>query len=501
MNGIRAIFSVYDKTGIVSLAQSIISCGGVIYSSGGTFRYLQEHLTTRDMGKSSLIRISDFTGAPEILGGRVKTLHPKIYGGILARDDQLPELQELDIPKIDLVVCNLYPFFDKQTIENIDIGGVSLIRAAGKNYQNTTVLTRPDQYPDYEVFLKENSARKALAADAFRYVTAYDAAITNFLMDEPEEGTGGTGGPHTIVKIYQQQFPLKYGLNPYQGSAGMYSEYGTELPYTVLNGTLGYINALDAIYGWSLALELSKGVGTSCTSYKHNSPAGVAHGDTPLEAFQRCRNCDPKSSFGDFMAINTIVDLECAEAIKKVVSDGIIAPGYSPEALTVLSKKKKGKYVILQGRNETGTSGRLEIRDMHGMCLVQEANCESLDELSPTERLGMITLKYTQSNSVCMVYQDQVIGIGAGQQSRVDCVKLAGEKAREWFTRNAVEMGGITMASDAFFPFPDSIHVAKEYGVTHVVQPGGSVRDEQVWQAVREHNMTMTMCDKRMFLH
>ncbi len=593
-----ALISVSDKTGLKDLAKFLIEQNIKIISTGGTYQHLM-----REVNNPTIVEIKDYTFFPEILDGRVKTLHPKIYGGILAKRnnlEHLKQLENLDINTIDLVVCNLYPFEEviknpnlelDEAIENIDIGGHSLIRAAAKNFKDVCVLTSPN---DYQKFMNKYQKltvthRRRYAERAFIHIAKYDIFIANYLSQDSELDT--------ILRIYQKDRTLKYGCNPQQKLAGLYrNEECNQMPFEVIHGNPGYINLLDAIYGWNLVSELSTTLQLpSAASFKHTSPAGVGVGiplsnllakiydvdqdiDATSCAFIRARNADPMSSYGDFIAISEIVEEATAKLISREVSDGIVSPGYTKEALEILKKKKGGNYLILKGNYDSSRSF-VELREMHGLVLVQNANhqttnYESLNNIItrsrdlPTDaQLNLIIantlLKYTQSNSVAFVYDGQAIGIGAGQQSRIDCVKLAKRKAETWFLRqhpktlalldmfkertkrqekvNGIvqylendfspidfknwqkffnnsdikfisleekkeylsNIKGVSLASDAFFPFRDNIDVAAKIGVKYVVQPGGSIADQEIVEACNQYGMTMclTGSQMRMFLH
>nr|QBK87445.1 MAG: AICARFT/IMPCHase bienzyme [Marseillevirus LCMAC201] len=606
----HAIISVWNKTGVCDLAKSLVNDGYRILSTGGTYNTIRDSFTAEN--QKNLIQVSNFTGYPEILGGRVKTLHPKIHAGILARDDQSVELEGRGLARISVVVANLYPFtqtvqcgaIENAVLENIDIGGHTLIRAAAKNYKNTIILTDPADYslvmrgcaPAGErafgsireaddaglgtsgfaarsksladrgeaakvlsnIFNLTVKDRRTFAQKAFSHAAEYDISIARYFGDQ------------TVRKYYPIQ-QLKYGCNPHQNHATLCGINTNDIPLQVLNGNVGYINLMDALLGYQLVCEASTTFGAPvAASYKHTSPAGVGLGRqlsyletevfdvfdrelTPMAtALTRARNCDPLSSFGDFLSVSHPVDLCTAKLIKREVSDGIIAPSYDRDALEILKEKKGGKYIILQlSKNWKGAEG-VEYREIGGMALAQEPNnVQTLDtdllNIPTAEKyipdyikedliLANITLKYTQSNSVAYAQSSQVIGICAGQQNRVDCVKLAGEKAARWcarFTEDAQREHlrikrqipkrtdqtnalyaylnsktspisphvQLSLASDAFFPFPDSIEVANSHHVKYIIQPGGSLGDDACIAACDKHNIMMAMTGKRMFLH
>lgn len=410
-----------------------------------------------------------------MLGGRVKTLHPAVHGGILARNIESDEkdLAEQKISKVDFVVCNLYPFKETvakvnvtidEAIEEIDIGGVTLLRAAAKNHKRVTILSDPTDYPE---FLKEletgeitEASRKQYALKAFEQTADYDTAISGFFRKE----YAGNG---------VSQLSLRYGTNPHQKPASAFMPQG-KLPFKVLNGAPGYVNLLDALNAWPLVKELKQALGfPAAASFKHVSPAGAAIG-VPLtekerkvymvddikgiessglaQAYARARGADRMSSFGDILALSDIVDTPTAKIISREVSDGVIAAGYEPEALEILSKKKGGKYLVLQ-MDENYNPAPEESRTLYGVQLTQHRNDvvitpsktfnnvitpknASLPEAALRDlTVATIALKYTQSNSVCYALNGQVIGLGAGQQSRIHCTRLAGDKADNWWMR------------------------------------------------------------------
>lgn len=419
--------------------------------------------------------VSAITHAPEMLGGRVKTLHPAVHAGILARelDSDEKDLAEQNINKVDYVICNLYPFKDTiakinvtipEAVEEIDIGGVTLIRAAAKNHSRVTILSDPQDYPE---FLKELDAgeiteqtKKLYALKAFEHTADYDAAISSFFRKE----YAGNG---------QQHIALRYGANPHQKPATAYSN-GESMPFKVLCGAPGYINLLDALNAWPLVKELKAALGhPAAASFKHVSPAGAAIG-VPLtsderkvymvddiadieksslaQAYARARGADRMSSFGDMIALSDVVDVPTAKIISREVSDGVIAAGYEPEALEILKKKKGGKYLVLQMDPEYEPSAQ-ESRTVYGITMTQHRNDVKISPksftsiITPKESaplsdsalrdltVATIALKYTQSNSVCYALNGQVIGLGAGQQSRIHCTRLAGDKADNWWLR------------------------------------------------------------------
>jgi phosphoribosylaminoimidazolecarboxamide formyltransferase/IMP cyclohydrolase len=606
----RALLSVSDKTGLVELGRCLASFGVELLSTGGTARKL------RDAGLK-VVDAAEFTGFPEMLDGRVKTLHPAIHGGILAvrgNDEHAADMKNNGLKEIDMVVVNLYAFAktvaagsDFATcVENIDIGGPSMLRSSAKNHASVAVVTDPSQYADLIEELKQTSGatsfatRKRFAAAAFAKSAAYDAQISSYFAQQvgnPGNASDATELAHgqpvdAARRDYQLAMPLRYGCNPHQKPAACYTIGGAPLPFEVLNGSPGYINLLDALNAWSLVRELKQALGTAAAaSFKHVSPAGAAvavplapavaeayeagsRASSPVSlAYLRARNADPMSSFGDFAAVSEVVDVALARILKFEVSDGIIAPGYEPEALEILKGKKKGRFLVLKG-DPNLEPPREEWRELHGACLQQKRN-DTLFTASHLENvvtksknlpdgavrdlvLGNICLKYTQSNSVGFALDGQMVGVGAGQQSRVDCVKLAARKLRLWYLRqhpkvlgmqfkkgskrqNRVNarvryiegdmtaneydawkeqfevvpepltesdkreflksLDGVALSSDAFFPFRDSIDCASQVGVRYVAQAGGSTQDAAVTAACDGYGMTMAMSGVRLFHH
>lgn len=581
-----ALISCSNKNGLDRLCGWLFGQGYRIISTGGTWEHISK---ISNLPKTGVLeRVESVTGFPEILGGRVKTLHPKIHGGILADRDNPThnaELLQHEIPPIDVVVANLYPFWkvgpatpEAEAVELIDIGGVALIRAAAKNFNHVAILTDPSQYESFcentvVGTVNEKQHRKTLAAQAFALTSEYDAQIVKYFA--------GDRTPNVTHRRYKVETPLKYGCNPHQTPASMYSVDGRPVPLKILNGECGYINVLDAVGCWGLVRELQQLTGrVAACSFKHTSPAGAAvavpfeelapssqillqklYGLTltsspALNAYVRARNADPQSSFGDFIGISTTVDAELAQAIKAYVSDGIVAPAYTAEALAILREKKKGNYVVLQMENSAPMELR-EIREMAGFAIEQPANTLQITEedliserivtrdktsLPKNAQLDLIVanacLKYAQSNNVACAAEGQLIGLSAGQQSRVHSVRLACQKAAIWLRRHEESHLGaveklraqhvpfqdiinrtttaaeaatananvdhnylLSLASDAFFPFPDSITEAAAIGVRYVTQTGGSMRDDLVIDECNAHNITMIFTGKRIFTH
>jgi len=591
-----ALISVFDKTGLEELGKFLATNKVHILSTGGTAAKL------RDLG-CTVQDVSDYTGFPECLDGRVKTLHPKVHGGLLAaRGNEAHEKQmgEHGMLTIDLAIVNLYPFAQAVAkggdfatcIENIDIGGPAMIRASAKNHAGVTVLTNPAQYKTLMEQMGANDGcttfdfRKNAACAAYALTASYDSMVSTWMAKQVSEP------PSTHTVSFEVERPLKYGCNPHQLPAGLCAVGGGKLPFEVISGTPGYINLLDAVNAWQCVHELAQATGLpAAASFKHVSPAGAAIGTelsdeerlvfevkdkeiTPTAAaYVRARNADPMCSFGDFVAISHEVDLATAMILKIEVSDGIIAPSYNPEALEVLKAKKGGKFIVLKADPDF-VPPEMEYRICGGLGYMQKRNDVVFTEkhlekmvtkskdLSKQAKLDMIlcsiVIKYTQSNSVGYSLNGMMIGVGAGQQSRVDCVKLAGRKLQTWKLRfhpkvmalafrtgvkrqdrvnarvrfiegdmDSIELeqwvknfdtapesltaeekadflkglDGVTVSSDAFFPFRDSIDHCSKLGVKYVAQPGGSVADEEVISACDTYGMAMAFTGLRLFHH
>ena len=502
----RALISVYDKTRFLKLVEALEYKGVEIISSGGTARII------KDAG-FNVVEVSDFTGSREIFGGRVKTLHPRIHGGILMRRDSSEDMREAEmngILPIDLVVVNLYPFIEKasegvpekEAVELIDIGGVALLRAAAKNFQYTAVLHSPAQYDEFiEVFSSEEGIgidlRRKWAGEAFAHTAEYDAVIQNYFA----------GGEGDLFIIGHQPKKLRYGENPHQ-RAVMYSLGGEDFRgWEQLHGKgLSYVNALDFDAAVNIAGDFEE---PACVIIKHNTPCGLAVGGGALEAYLRAFSCDIRSPFGGIAGFNLEVDGETAVEISKIFLEGIIAPGFSEEALKTLRKKKNLRIMVkgMEAANERG----MRFTSIDGGFLVQDSDSipihrgdfEVVTKIKPTDEqweallFGAKAVKWAKSNAVVFNNRCQTLGIGCGQTSRVGAVEIASANAKLF----GHSLKGAVMASDAFFPFPDSVEEAAKAGIKGVVQPGGSIRDEEVIKAADELGITMVFTGKRHFRH
>ncbi|HCJ11198.1 MAG TPA: bifunctional phosphoribosylaminoimidazolecarboxamide formyltransferase/inosine monophosphate cyclohydrolase [Clostridiales bacterium] len=503
----RALLSVYDKEGIVELGRGLASLGAELVSSGGTARHLREAgLEVRD--------VSEITGLEEIMGGRVKTLHPVVHGGILARRDAAGDLEDaerLGIPLIDMVVVNLYPFErvvaggppEAEALENIDIGGPALIRAAAKNFPHVLVLTSPEQYgPVLEELRKGEVSlerRRQLAREAFALTAAYDAAIMSYLGE-------GDVFPAVLVERYDKVRDLRYGENPHQRAA-FYSKYvpgraGGLAGARLWQGKpLSYNNLADAHAAYAAVSEFP---GPTAVAVKHANPCGVATRPTLAEAFAVARDADPVSIFGGIVALNQRVDEDTARLLANLFLEVVIAPGYSPAALEVLAGRENFRVLEMPLLRPEGR----EVRSVAGGLLVQSTD----DSTVPFERWDLVigqvpsqeiredlefanrVVKHVKSNAVVVAAGLRTLGIGAGQMNRLDAARIALSKA-QGAARGAV------LASDGFLPFPDVVEEAAKAGIRAIVQPGGSVRDRESVEAARAHGITMFFTGRRHFRH
>ena len=495
----RALLSVYDKTGIVDLAKGLAELGCELVSSGGTARVLGE-------AGLDVLSVEEVTGSPEMLDGRVKTLHPRIHGGILAdrsKPAHMQRLAELDISAIDLVVCNLYPFRSEPSVEQIDIGGPSMVRAAAKNHDAVAVVVNPS---DYQVVLDELrqsgtvgfETRKRLARDAFAHTAAYDAAIVRW-FDE------GDPLPPTLHFALERAQDLRYGENPHQQGARYRDfELSSWWDSSVQHGgkALSYLNLFDTEAAWRLAHAL--GDEPSVAIIKHANPCGAAVADDIATAYKRAHQCDPTSAFGGIVAANRIVTQEMAEALAPVFTEVVIAPGYEPEALDTLLAKKNMR--VIEGPPPSDLPWH--IRSIDGGFLVQDedrlvaprSEWRVVTDAQPTDQqwadieMAWRVAAKVSSNCIVLVKDQQAVGIGAGQQSRIDAAGIAATKA------DGRAKGGAA-ASDAFFPFRDGLDAVAAAGVACVIQPGGSVRDQEVIDAANEQGLVMVFTAERHFRH
>jgi phosphoribosylaminoimidazolecarboxamide formyltransferase/IMP cyclohydrolase len=511
-----ALLSVSDKTGLVELAQALVNeFGFEIVSSGGTARTLAE-------AGLPVTKVSDYTGSPEILGGRVKTLHPRIHGGILARPDMAQDEADLaanNIRPFDLVVVNLYPFEQTiakdgvtlpEAIEQIDIGGPTMVRAAAKNHAYLTILCQPNQYADYLEALRANqgqvplSFRQACAQAAFWHTANYDQAIATYLT---QANADGEGMPPQWAIIGQQHATLRYGENPHQ-SAAWYRTGATATGWAgaeQLQGKeLSYNNLVDLEAARRIITEFPDDQPAAAV-LKHTNPCGVAMGDTLATAYQRAYDADSTSAFGGIVALNRVIDADTAQQLTGTFLECIVAPGCDAAAREILAKKQNLRVLVLE---DLLTGPKQAAMAIAGGFLLQNpdtyrddpATWQIVTEAKPTEAdlsellFAWRVVKHVKSNAIVVTNQHQTLGIGAGQMNRVGSVSIsltqAGEKAK-----------GAILASDGFFPFDDSVRTAAAAGIRAIVQPGGSRKDEDSIKAANELGIIMALTGVRHFLH
>ncbi|HJV45440.1 MAG TPA: bifunctional phosphoribosylaminoimidazolecarboxamide formyltransferase/IMP cyclohydrolase [Bacillota bacterium] len=508
----RALISVSDKTGIVEFSRELEKLGFEIVSTGGTFKLLKEQ-------GIKVIGISDVTGFPEIMDGRVKTLHPNIHGGLLAvrdKEEHMTALRDLSIQPIDMVVVNLYPFKEtiskedvafEEAIENIDIGGPSMLRSAAKNHAFVTVVV---DAKDYDLVLEElkggdvsQQTRRSLAAKVFRHTAAYDTLIADYLTKQV-----GEEWPDQYTVTFEKVQDLRYGENPHQGAAfyrnPMISQ-GTLSAAEQLNGKeLSYNNINDADAALALLKEFTK---PAVIAVKHTNPCGVGTGETILEAYKLAYEADPVSIFGGIIAANRPIDKASALLMKELFLEIIMAPDFEPDALEVL-KEKKNLRLLKLGNLVTGDRAALRLRSVQGGLLVQEDDVLQVKEedlkvvtdRTPTpeemEQLlfGWKVVKHVKSNAIILAKDGRTVGVGAGQMNRVGSAKIAIEQAGE-------KSVGSILASDAFFPMSDTVEAAAKAGITAIIQPGGSIRDKDSIEEANKHGIAMVFTGVRHFKH
>ena len=504
----RALISVSDKTGIVDFARELASFNVEIISTGGTAK------TLRDAG-INVRDISEVTGFPEMMDGRVKTLHPRVHGALLAIRDN-PEhaaaLQQHEIEPIDMVVVNLYPFAEtikrpnvtrEEAIEQIDIGGPAMIRSAAKNSQDVAVVVSAEQYASVIAELKTHDGalsldtRRRLAHAAFEQTARYDSMVSAYL--------GGSGGalPDRMTWTMKKISDLRYGENPHQ-QAALYQTSGTGIANAeILSGKeMSFNNYVDAEAAWQLVTDFEQ---IACAIIKHTNPSGAALGNTPAEAYQKALATDPVSAFGGIVAFNRSVDATAAQEVTKIFTEVVIAPDYDAEALELLRGKKNLRVIRMSSMEQ---SRKIEVKEIGGGVLVQTTDDHKLSpeelrvvtERKPSEEeirallFAWTVCKHTKSNAIVYAREGQTVGVGAGQMSRVDSVKIGAMRAQ-------LPVAGSVLASDAFFPFRDGLDEAARQGITAVIQPGGSMRDDEVIAAANEHGLAMVFTGVRHFKH
>ncbi len=513
----RALVSVSDRTGLVELARGLVRRGVEIVATSGTGRALAQAGVTARL-------VEEFTGAPEMLGGRVKTLHPKVHGALLARperDDDQADIARAGLELIDIAVVNLYPFRQtvarphtfEEAIEQIDIGGPSMLRSAAKNAARVLPVCRPEDYPAVLRALDEGVTpefRRALQARAFAHTAAYDSAIAEYLGQRGAEAL-----PETLSLTVERQQTLRYGENPHQ-SAALYRFPGVAEPSVasakVLQGKeLSYNNLLDAAAAVGCLVDVPRSNEPACVVVKHLIPCGVARAASVLEAYQHARDGDPVSAFGGIVAHSHEVDRATAEEMAKLFLEVVVAPSYSADAREVLAKKKNLRLLDLPAVALPECSsglGKLELRSIPGGLLVQSRDLALTDvrqakvvsRRAPTEAelsdlaLAWAVCKHVRSNAIVLAKDGVVMGVGPGQPNRVDSVRIAAQRA-------GARARGSMLASDAFFPFPDALLAGVEVGITAAVEPGGSVRDEEVIRAANESGIALLFTGERHFRH
>ena len=510
----RALVSVHDKEGIVELCRALVALDIEILSSGGTARLLESHGV-------AVTPVSEYTGFPEMLGGRVKTLHPRIHGGILAvrsNAEHMDELKRAGIGTIDLVVVNLYPFErtaaaegigQDEVVEMIDIGGPAMVRAAAKNFAHVGVVVHPEDYAGVIAELRDTGGltdptRRRLAARAFRHTAAYDLAVYTWL----ERREAAEPFPDRLALDMVKLQDLRYGENPHQRAA-YYREVLAPATFAgrgcQLQGQeLSFNNILDLDAALVLVADFADG---ACAIIKHGNPCGAALGSEPLVAFQRALECDPTSAFGGVIAFNRRVDGRAAAKIAEQFYEGVIAPGFDAEARQALAGKKKLRLVEVGELSDLRRPG-FDLRRVGGGFLVQDwdvleenvRDARVVTARKPTEdewralAFAWTVAKHVKSNAIVYARDGRTVGVGAGQMSRVDSARIAGLKARE-------PLAGAVMASDAFFPFRDGIDSAADAGIAAVAQPGGSIRDDEVIAAADKAGLAMVFTGMRHFRH
>ena len=504
----RALISVSDKTGLIDFARELKRFDIEIISTGGTAKALRDAgIDVRD--------VSNLTGFPEMMDGRVKTLHPRVHGGILALRDNaehVAAMQQHDIEPIDLVVVNLYPFAEtisrdgvtrEEAIEQIDIGGPAMIRSAAKNAADVAVVVSSAQYPQLIEELHQHAGSvsirvlQRLAAEAFQHTAQYDAIVSSYL-------TGTSFMPARLTLAFAKLTNLRYGENPHQVAALYRGSTDAGLANAaILSGKeMSFNNYVDADAAWQLVSDFND---TACAIIKHTNPAGVGLGETTADAYTKALATDPVSAFGGIVAFNRRVDLAAAQEVTKIFTEVVIAPDYEAAALELLQTKKNLRVIRMAS---AAANEQLEFRQISGGMLVQTRDVHQLrkeDLKAVTSRqpsdeeirallFAWTVCKHTKSNAIVYARVDQTVGVGAGQMSRVDSVKIGAMRAQ-------LPVAGSVLASDAFFPFRDGIDEAARHGITAVIQPGGSVRDEEVIAAANEHGLAMVFAGVRHFKH
>ena len=505
MNKKRALISVSDKSGLVDFAKFLEANNYELISTGGTFKHL------KDAGLNP-IQIDEVTDFPEMLDGRVKTLHPKVHGGLLAvrsNEEHMKTVQDYEIGLIDMVIVNLYPFFENvnkdisldEKVEFIDIGGPSMLRSAAKNFNSVTVLTDVNDYQIVKIEMEQNGdtyieTRKKLAGKVFNLTSAYDAAISSMLLDEEY--------PTYLNASYKKVSDLRYGENPHQSAAYYTStfENGAMKDFEILGGKeLSFNNLRDMDLCWKVVNEFKEEL--ACCAVKHSTPCGVAVGTSALETYAKTFECDPVSIFGGIIGMNYKVDAATAEELNKTFLEIVMATDFDEDALEILRKKKNLRIIKIKN----AVSDKQVWVKIDGGMLVQNADdqfsedIKLMTETAPTEEqkkallFSQRVVKYVKSNAIVVSNGVQAIGIGGGQVNRIWATQQAIERAKEKFD------GELVLASDAFFPFRDVVDFCAQEGIKAIIQPGGSMRDGDSIEAANEHKIPMLFTGMRHFLH
>jgi phosphoribosylaminoimidazolecarboxamide formyltransferase/IMP cyclohydrolase len=514
----RALISVSHKEGILDFAKGLAGLGIEILSTGGTAKLLRD-------GGVAVKDVSEFTGFPEMLDGRVKTLHPKVHGGLLGRrnnPEHVRQMQQYGIEPIDLVVVNLYPFEQtvakpgctlEDAIENIDIGGPTMLRSAAKNYTDVAVVVSPRDYGRVLDELRRNGevsakTRFELCRTVFLHTARYDSAISAWL-DTQVPDDEKTRFPNILTLQFEKAQNLRYGENPHQ-QAAFYREFGRKEPSVSgarqLQGKeMSFNNYLDANSAFELVKEFDQ---IAAVIVKHNNPCGVATGSSLADAYRKARDCDPVSAFGGVVAFNHLVDYETAKELTATFIEVVIAPEFAPDALDEL-KKKKDLRLLDAGPSLGGSADGMDLKKIAGGLIYQDRDLGKIADIrklpvatrrTPTDEeyhalaFAWKVSKHVKSNAIVFTAKDRTIGIGAGQMSRLDSVRIAVLKAQ-------TSLKGSVLASDAFFPFRDGLDEAAKAGITAVIQPGGSLKDDDVVKAANEHGLAMVMTGMRHFRH
>jgi len=514
----RALISVSDKKGIVEFAKGLEALGIEIISTGGTYKKLKEE-------GIKAVEISEITGFPECLDGRVKTLHPKVHAGILAmrsKEEHMKQLKDLEVDTIDFVIVNLYPFKQtilkegvtrKECVENIDIGGPTMLRSAAKNYQDVTVITDPN---DYEKVLNELKTNGQVSLDTkfylmnkvFEHTSNYDAMICNYMKLERKDESF----PNALTLTYEKVQEMRYGENPHQ-KAALYKEIGkcegSLTTASQLNGKeLSFNNINDTNGALELLKEFEEPTVVAC---KHGNPCGVGSGKSIYEAWQKAFGADKISIFGGIVTVNREVTLKMAEEMKEIFLEVIVAPSFEKEALDILKQKKNLRLLELPSIDIKQKSGSYDIKKINGGIIVQTIDDKLLDDYKvvtnrkPTDKeledmlFALKVVKFTKSNGIVLAKDKQTVGIGPGQVNRIWAVKQCVEHSKELIDDDASK--GAVLASDAFFPFDDCVRAAHEAGITAIVQPGGAIRDEESINKCNEYGIAMIFTGMRHFRH